>query len=1204
MKRIFSITVWIIFINSCILLLLSLATTQKTFYSFIFKSFLDIDPSFNVAESNWHPIKPSIVITNIKSEDDHKSIAVDEIFLQFSLFNISRGKIISNLYISNITIQSQAYANETEELFPLVQTLRSIDKLSIKNLKINLPDDTNLLNLSLDSSLDNEEPKLSLYLKDKQQNILEVGVLSSDNSNGALVKGYIQTNKFELNDSLISLICKTCEFDAELETQMNFTLFKQEVLNFQGNMVLKTNENLFGFNSISSSFQLRNKDEELIQVSSVLNDDDQIAVPNYFINFTNYTPKVIFPELNLSNSKLIETILEEVDIELSIDGLLQNLIINFDKSKEILKADIQALDISHAYLDLRGLVGRLSIYDGKGELSLNSPLIRTSSSYFLDKDLEFYDFNSLLNLSLSNNKFEINPSSFSSIIDNEEIEGLISFLTIPTKGIGDINLRIKSKKMNDKSALSLFPNTSYLSLTKEGIDSLIDSAQFENLNLIYRGPVDGVYTNNSSSFVMQASGRDISLDVNGYKILGVNADLSLNNFILNGKISKGDFFGSEIEADFKTFKLGSSLYFDLDGKFEGPFSTLLKLTDYELQDSASGGFHETDFYFSSPLKKEFSLLDKNSQLEVATKIEKAELNASNYGFNFTNIFSTLNYDNEKGFKEGYVSLKLNSIPIIFDLDLENTVKGYSFFSSRNSFQIKNLFPIGLRGSISGTSSVAIQVAIPSLISGQDIKKSYLEISSNLLGTELNLPDPFYKSKEDSTYLNILLYPTYTNEYSRLQFKLGEIIRGKLNLFNGNAEGFLIAGKEKQSISIESGKISLIGNIDKLDLSIFSLLRNSTDNKVSDIDIKKLEINEVFLSNFYFPKTIIKSRNSNQYLELVVSNDTLSGSLYLPKKTNQVPIIDLQYINLNFSQSTSDSSFLDFYNNFSMPIKFKTDSLVINSSELGNWAFELSNSYPSIVLDEINGTYGKWGLTKNKNNISRLKIKKNEFGWNTNLESKIYSGSPEKAFKQIGIDPNFEMDTIFLETNLSWQSLPWQFDFIKAAGDMYIEVEGLLIKDREDLQAQNNILRLVNIFNVTDSFEKVTNLDFRKLYKSGFSADNVKGNILLTKNSIQLINPLVFKSGSSEFKWEGKVGRDEKGYLDSLDLEVIMTLPLREYLPAYAFLLGGPITAGVVYIAGKAFERNLDQISSGSWSITGTLQEPVTEFKGWFEESND
>ena len=123
MKKIFSITIWIIFVYICILLSLSLATTQKIFYSFIFSSFLDIDPSFNVAESNWHPIKPSILLTNIKSENDRQSISADEIFLQFSLFNISRGKFISRLSIDNIIIQNRAYTNESGDSLSFVETL-------------------------------------------------------------------------------------------------------------------------------------------------------------------------------------------------------------------------------------------------------------------------------------------------------------------------------------------------------------------------------------------------------------------------------------------------------------------------------------------------------------------------------------------------------------------------------------------------------------------------------------------------------------------------------------------------------------------------------------------------------------------------------------------------------------------------------------------------------------------------------------------------------------------------------------------------------------------------------------------------------------------------------------------------------------------------------------------------------------------------
>ena len=172
------------------------------------------------------------------------------------------------------------------------------------------------------------------------------------------------------------------------------------------------------------------------------------------------------------------------------------------------------------------------------------------------------------------------------------------------------------------------------------------------------------------------------------------------------------------------------------------------------------------------------------------------------------------------------------------------------------------------------------------------------------------------------------------------------------------------------------------------------------------------------------------------------------------------------------------------------------------------------------------------------------------------------------------------------------------------GDIDLNIKGLVIKNREELQAQNNLLRIVNIFNITDSFEKITNLDFRKLYKTGFSADSVSGIINITNDDLNIKSPLVFKSGSSEFSWKGNILRDEKAFLKDLNLEVVMTLPLRDYLPAYALLLGGPLTAGIVYIAGKAFERNLDQLSSGSWSITGTLEQPETNFNGWFESSKN
>ena len=65
----------------------------------------------------------------------------------------------------------------------------------------------------------------------------------------------------------------------------------------------------------------------------------------------------------------------------------------------------------------------------------------------------------------------------------------------------------------------------------------------------------------------------------------------------------------------------------------------------------------------------------------------------------------------------------------------------------------------------------------------------------------------------------------------------------------------------------------------------------------------------------------------------------------------------------------------------------------------------------------------------------MSITKRGMGWRTDLVSKIYSGSPEKGFMQFGIEPNFEMDTIFAETNLFLNSLPWDFEYDNFKGEI-------------------------------------------------------------------------------------------------------------------------------------------------------------------------
>ena len=504
--------------------------------------------------------------------------------------------------------------------------------------------------------------------------------------------------------------------------------------------------------------------------------------------------------------------------------------------------------------------------------------------------------------------------------------------------------------------------------------------------------------------------------------------------------------------------------------------------------------------------------------------------------------------------------------------------------------------------IKGSSIFKIRLTLPSFIKEQPYIDPKVEVLSNLKGISINLPDPFHKPRDSEVEFNLILKP-YLNMIPMLSFKYGDLFRGKFRFLNNLTEGFVIAGRKKQSISIADKQILLVGELQKLDLGSFFSYGLFEAEGTGNFFIKDLLVRETNLSNLSLSNTRFSSFKTKAGVEYKFINEDLSGLLLIPEEDDRDLSFELDFIKIKQTSTGSKDTFLSLYNSIENEFNFSSDAIFINDKNYGNWEFSIIPDTNKLILNDIKGVYGKWGLKDTSEGVSALTISKNATGWASRLETKIYSGSPEKAMLQIGIKPNFELDTISLDTDLTWNNLPWLLEYNLIQGEITTNLEGLIIENSEELETTNNLLRLVNIFNITDSFEKVTNLDFRKLYKRGFSADNVTGKIKINDKSLLIKEPILLKSGSSEFSWTGEISRDENGNFDLLNLEVIMTLPLREYLPAYALVLGGPITAGVVYIAGKAFEKNLDKISSGKWKIKGDISNPKTDFDGWFENND-
>jgi uncharacterized protein YhdP len=70
--------------------------------------------------------------------------------------------------------------------------------------------------------------------------------------------------------------------------------------------------------------------------------------------------------------------------------------------------------------------------------------------------------------------------------------------------------------------------------------------------------------------------------------------------------------------------------------------------------------------------------------------------------------------------------------------------------------------------------------------------------------------------------------------------------------------------------------------------------------------------------------------------------------------------------------------------------------------------------------------------------------------------------------------------------------------------------------------------------------------------------------------------------------------------DTIDAELAVTLPLVDNIPWVAALAGGlPIAAGA-YLASKLFEDQMTRLSSGVYSVTGSVGAPEVKFVRVFD----
>ena len=461
--------------------------------------------------------------------------------------------------------------------------------------------------------------------------------------------------------------------------------------------------------------------------------------------------------------------------------------------------------------------------------------------------------------------------------------------------------------------------------------------------------------------------------------------------------------------------------------------------------------------------------------------------------------------------------------------------------------------------------------------------------------------------------SIDLYPFNLIEQKNLL--LVELVNATVQLKNFNLNESYSRNKFTNFIlnnsQLRLDELNIKGSIKEVDIPKYFYLFSNTEEKGNPqkISIEDSLISTIKLGPLELQETRLKMKASSKNLEFVASNSEFEGIVIVKQPIKDGIEITLSSLKLSSKNFNNSNLFVYLLDNLTIPISFSVDKLFLREKDIGRLSFLVSKdeerlSFKKIVFSGFGLDLGK-RLEDEPSERSLLSIFRKDDQVNTRFQGNISTknltdsllGLEEEGDKGL----NFLAGAGNLNLDINWEGLPSQFDVNKIQGNLSFRADDFVTKEVEsDFIGSSDFLKIISLFNVSNTFGDLTNINFKEKFNKGFQADRVEGSLEFKRDQIKTSSPIVFKSGSGEFKWDGFIQKTKEGELDNLDFDIVITLPLREYLPAYALILGGPVTAATVFIAGKAFKKPLNKLSSGKWKITGTIEDPNTEFVEWFE----
>ncbi len=475
----------------------------------------------------------------------------------------------------------------------------------------------------------------------------------------------------------------------------------------------------------------------------------------------------------------------------------------------------------------------------------------------------------------------------------------------------------------------------------------------------------------------------------------------------------------------------------------------------------------------------------------------------------------------------------------------------------------------------------------------------VQLNSNLIGIELNLPDEYAKTA------------TETRDFSAtIIVQTQQPLRVKL-FYDKLLSAALILDRQKEKIELQSvnlriggGELNwptgasglyITGALQQLDWDKVKDYNNDASGTGQNLQFDHLPLREIdimaqnvtFLGQHLTQARLQLIPQATSW-EVDIDSREVAGHIQAPKNFSSKGLMTakLQRLNItaNGKQQAALSSASSNINMKSFPaISFTAQNVSYNNMPLGQVSFDTASTGRGIMINslrvlspllELQAT-GNWSAASNMThmqgtgNTSNLSDLLNSFGLDAH---NLVASKGKVAF------------------DLSWRGAPYAPRLGTVDGNASLDIgAGRVVEVGQASGAKMGIGRMLSIFSLQTIPRRLT-FDFSDVFQKGYSFDSVRGEFKINDGDA-FTKDLRFDGPVAKVEINGRIGLEHQDY----DFILSVTPYVSSSIPLAATLLGaGPVVGAAVFVANAVLGSAISKVATYSYTVTGSWDNPKWE----------